>query len=163
MPQSLVTAFILAEALSERVNRYLGTNRAAIFEAIRNSFRGAVDSDRYATNPCVDHALSQRFYRRSEQTSFSSRSQLASWLYGRSPSKWGQELAERCRGIEGRTRRTLLRVGRACTRAQVAVAIRKHIPLRRTVPGQSSPRVYAPASSLAVDGEFRISVSSSQG
>jgi hypothetical protein len=60
MPQSLVTAFSLAEALSGRVNRYPGTNRAAIFEAIRSSFRGAADSDRYATNPCVDHALSQR-------------------------------------------------------------------------------------------------------
>src|SRR5260370_25742624 len=59
MPQSLVTAFVLAEALSERVNRDLGTNRAAIFEAIRNGFGGAVDSQRYSINPCVDHALSQ--------------------------------------------------------------------------------------------------------
>jgi hypothetical protein len=59
MPQSLVTAFILAEALAERVNRDLGTNRAAIFEAIRNGFGGAVDSHRYAINPRVDHALNQ--------------------------------------------------------------------------------------------------------
>ena len=61
MPQSLATAFVLADALSERPDRDLGANCLAALEAVSNRFGGAVDSHGHAINPGIHHALSQCF------------------------------------------------------------------------------------------------------
>jgi len=58
MPQSLATAFVLADALPERLDHDLGANCLTVLEAISNCFGGAVDPYGHTINPGIHHALS---------------------------------------------------------------------------------------------------------
>ena len=59
MVESLTTAFVQLNARSERVKCLLDSNLAPVFQTIGNGLGGAVDSNRYAINPCVHNTLGQ--------------------------------------------------------------------------------------------------------